>query len=301
MPVFFCYAHEDKTFVDKLARQLIERRAWVWVDRWELNVGDSIVERVQAAIENATAVIAVLSRASVNSPWVKRELQTIIYRQVEGETAPVVPVLIEDCPIPPFLQDRLYADFRTNFDQGLQTVLQAIASVTSATQARLETPDFHTDWAVDWGDVDGMAAMRLTLIDHSEKIRYCVLTQVSIIGNEAATQRYRVFAQRELEWVQHGVLINAVADHALARNLQVLLTDAREQRLTMLMGDLSGGIAYTFNITARWIGMDTGKDILLRLGDSIDRLRREWLQRVRPPTEAEQREIAALILGLRRS
>lgn len=299
MPVFFCYAHEDKDFVDRLARQLVERRAWVWIDRWELNVGDSIIERVQTAIEEASAVIVVLSSASAASAWVKRELASIIYRQVDGERAPVIPVLIENCQIPTFLNDRLYADFRRNYDEGLQTVLQAVARVTSASQGRLETPDFHTDWAVDWGDVNGYASMHLTLIDHSAKIDYCVLTEVEIVGNDVATQRYHAFAERGFEWIQHGVLINAVADFAQRQNLQVRLTDARTQRHRVRMSDPSRGIEYSFSVSARWVGTDTGKDILLRVGDSLDRFRSEWVRRVRPPTDAEQREIASLLRSLK--
>ena len=46
MPVFISYSHSDKEFVDKLAAQLIQHNARVWVDRWELNVGDSILNSV---------------------------------------------------------------------------------------------------------------------------------------------------------------------------------------------------------------------------------------------------------------
>ena len=59
---------------------------------------------------------------------------------------------IRDRYIPLFLRDKLYADFRTNFDAGLRAVLEAIARVTSESQVRVDEPGWHVDWAVDWGE-----------------------------------------------------------------------------------------------------------------------------------------------------
>jgi hypothetical protein len=39
MPVFICYSHENKDFVDRLAANLIKNKTRVWLDRWELQVG----------------------------------------------------------------------------------------------------------------------------------------------------------------------------------------------------------------------------------------------------------------------
>jgi hypothetical protein len=60
MPVFISYSHADKSTVDRLAAHLVKLNANVWVDTWELNVGDSILNRVQDAIQQASALEAVL-------------------------------------------------------------------------------------------------------------------------------------------------------------------------------------------------------------------------------------------------
>lgn len=74
--------------------------------RWELNVGVSIVERVQSELERASAVIAVLSPSSIGSRWVQRELQSVVYREVADNRTLILPVLIEDCTIPAFLVEK---------------------------------------------------------------------------------------------------------------------------------------------------------------------------------------------------
>ncbi len=76
MTIFISYSHIDKNIVDTLATHMVRRNAQVWVDRWELNVGDSIVQRVQDAITDSDALLVVLSKASVNSEWCKKELNT---------------------------------------------------------------------------------------------------------------------------------------------------------------------------------------------------------------------------------
>ena len=43
----------------------------------------------------------------------------------------ILPALLEDCQIPLFLREKVYADFRTNYDHGLHQVLEAVAKVTS--------------------------------------------------------------------------------------------------------------------------------------------------------------------------
>ena len=72
MPIFISYSHADKAFVDELALNLIKHDAHVWVDTWELNVGDSILNRVQEAIQSSSALLIVLSKASVASEWCKK-------------------------------------------------------------------------------------------------------------------------------------------------------------------------------------------------------------------------------------
>jgi hypothetical protein len=47
MPIFISYSHQNKSFADKLAGQLVAHHVNVWLDTWELSIGDSIIDRVQ--------------------------------------------------------------------------------------------------------------------------------------------------------------------------------------------------------------------------------------------------------------
>ena len=55
MPLFISYSHVDRDFVDQLAVQLVARNVNVWLDRWEMHVGESLIDRIQKAITDASA------------------------------------------------------------------------------------------------------------------------------------------------------------------------------------------------------------------------------------------------------
>ena len=147
MPVFISYSHQDSDFATELAAQLVKHKAKVWIDQWELHVGDSLIDRIQEAIQGASALIVILSQASINSEWCKKELSSGLLRELEEKRVVVLPALIKNCEVPLFLRGKMYADFRTDFDKGLRDTLEAISRVTSEGLGRYEEPGWTIDWA----------------------------------------------------------------------------------------------------------------------------------------------------------
>jgi TIR domain len=121
--LFICHASEDKPFVDRLVHALDSQALHVWYDKREILVGDSIVGRVNQALETVRFVLAVLSPCSVTKPWVVRELNSSLMRQIDRKQVIVLPALIANCDLPPLIADLKYADFRMSFDRGLEELL----------------------------------------------------------------------------------------------------------------------------------------------------------------------------------
>jgi TIR domain-containing protein len=109
----------DKPFVRKLIEALNKHLLNVWVDEHEIKVGDSLVGKISEALKDAEYLVIVLSQASVSSRWVEQGLNAALANQISGKGV-VLPVLIEDCEIPMLLRGRLYADFGSDFNLGLQ-------------------------------------------------------------------------------------------------------------------------------------------------------------------------------------
>lgn len=124
--LFVCHASEDQVFAEKLVQALDRSAMYAWYDKREVLVGDSIVAKIQEALTDVRWVIALLSRNSITKPWVKRELDSTLMRQLAGKDVQVLPVLLDDCHVPPLLSDIKYADFRTSFEAGYADLLSAI-------------------------------------------------------------------------------------------------------------------------------------------------------------------------------
>lgn len=124
--LFVCHASEDAAFVNRLVETLDRRALYAWYDRREIIVGDSIVDKINEGLADARYLLVVLSPRSVDKPWVKRELNAGLIRQLNDAKIKVLPVLLEDCKVPPLLADIKYADFRTGFDRGLSQLLPAL-------------------------------------------------------------------------------------------------------------------------------------------------------------------------------
>jgi len=270
MPIFISYSHKNKDFVDKLAKQLVFHNVHVWVDRWELNIGDSIVDKVQDAVQGATALLVILSKASVASDWCKRELSAGLLRELEEKRVVVMPVLYEDCEIPLFARGKLYADFRTSFDDGLRTILEGVAKVTNPTMSRLSEDKYHTDWSIDYGFVESMAVIKMNFIEHSPELPYSCLLNMEIVLSQNAAIRF--FETTGKKTKDHATLhVISVLNTFLHKgdSLKIIMDSAQEVFRVLEVKGPKKGEAYRVRIGCRRLGEDTGKDILINVTGSV--------------------------------
>jgi hypothetical protein len=144
--IFLSHNHRDKSFVRVLAQDLSAMGIRVWLDEAELKVGDSLITKVSEAIDEMTYLGVVLSPNSVNSRWVKEELNQALVRQLSERDASVLPIMLADCQVPGFLRDRLYADFRDpgDYDNALRRLLTSIGIDLSKGQMATITDPFAT-------------------------------------------------------------------------------------------------------------------------------------------------------------
>ena len=126
--LFISYSSKDREFVSRIASDLKSYGVDVWWDKWEMKVGDSINKKIQEGISSAGWLAVILSPNSVKSPWVEREISAALVRELELKDVFVLPILHEDCEIPLFLRDKVYADFRQSFAEGLGMLLARVTS-----------------------------------------------------------------------------------------------------------------------------------------------------------------------------
>jgi len=130
MSVFISYSSKDCNFVNKLSINLIQKKINIWLDKWEMQPGDSLINKIQTGFSESSfllvVLLVVLSKNSVESEWCKKEINSILMREVEEKHGIIIPILISDCIVPLFLKEKVYADFRSSFDEGFSSLLRPL-------------------------------------------------------------------------------------------------------------------------------------------------------------------------------
>ena len=124
--VFVSYSSKDRGFVEQLVRDLHANGIQLWYDQWEMLPGDLLTDKIGTAIMDNDFFIVVLTRNSVASEWVRRELGVALQREFQERRVRVVPLLAEKCDIPAFLSNKVYADFTSGYREGLASLLKVL-------------------------------------------------------------------------------------------------------------------------------------------------------------------------------
>lgn len=127
--IFLSYSTKDKAVVEKLAQDLKDAGARVWFDLWELSIGDPIVESIAKGLANSKYVGIWITKNSINSGWVEKEWTTRFKDEIEHKHVIILPLLAEECELPFFLQNKLYADFKVDYKSALSKLLSTIQIV----------------------------------------------------------------------------------------------------------------------------------------------------------------------------
>jgi hypothetical protein len=126
--IFISYSRHDSRVAQSLKHRLSNAGIAVWIDNQEIRIGDSLIKKIQGAIDGVEYVFALLSNNSINSSWVQKELEVAITQEINGRTTKVVPILLDDCIIPSFLATKAYADLRPprNYERVMRQVSELL-------------------------------------------------------------------------------------------------------------------------------------------------------------------------------
>jgi hypothetical protein len=128
---FISHSPADCSFVEKFASDLRSNGVDAWYAGWEIKPGDSIRAKIDKALADCTIFIIVLSKSSIDRPWVQTELDAATVRKLDGKVQQIIPIKIDACgDLPPMLGSLLWEDFSTKrYDLALTGVLHSIFSV----------------------------------------------------------------------------------------------------------------------------------------------------------------------------
>lgn len=126
---FLSYSHDDKDAATKIATALRTGGIDVWLDRWEIQAGDSLVQKIfEEGLSGADVFLALISKNSINSPWVRQELDVALIKRIEGITR-IIPLLLDSVQPPEHLRPLFWVDMSCDFDNALRKIQMAIFKV----------------------------------------------------------------------------------------------------------------------------------------------------------------------------
>jgi hypothetical protein len=106
--IFLSHNRADKQLAERLAAQLRLVGADVWLDAWEIKPGDSIPGVVNDALAVVDTVLVLWSASAAESRWVEAELAVALQRRLDDGDLRIIPVRLDDTPLPPLLRPLKY-------------------------------------------------------------------------------------------------------------------------------------------------------------------------------------------------
>lgn len=285
MPIFISYSTKNSEFVEKLAQQLILRKHHIWLDKWEINVGDSLITKIQGAVQNASALIIILSSDYVNSEWCKKELNAGLMREIDKKKFLVIPVLFEKCELPILLLEKKYADFTSNYDNGLKDLLKGIEKFSNVHQGRIDDTilsdgiTYNFDWSIDTFYKEDTFNVVITIAETAKESPYTVIGKICISLNTHATLNYNNYlSQGKEEYVIATLLlvISRIPDFVL-----ILEDHKQKEYKNIVINDKHSDAMMNLEVNYQWLGENNGQDIFVNINNTICKIHSHIMDRLK--------------------
>ena len=118
MSCFISYSSRDEAIARRLHADLQVNNVRCWFAPHDMQIGDSVIDRIDQAIRDHEKMLLILSAASVASQWVAAEVKTALMRERAEGGALLFPIRIDDAALQPTrgwaaqLHERHIGDFR---------------------------------------------------------------------------------------------------------------------------------------------------------------------------------------------
>ena len=118
--IFISYSQQDSAVADEIATALQDIGLTPWLDREQIQPGQSFIQRINEGLQAASYLLLLASPASLASRSVAREWMSTLARN--GTV--VIPVKIAPCDLPPLLSDLLAIDLTAGRQRGLSRLIE---------------------------------------------------------------------------------------------------------------------------------------------------------------------------------
>ena len=124
--VFISHNKTDAEAARELAIFLAAEEMGVWFDEWEVQAGDSIVEKIEEGLNDCSHFILLWSQNAVRSAWVRQELRAALVKAIEEGGPRVIPVRLDETELPLLLRDLKYLRYQGGQEEDRRSLVKEV-------------------------------------------------------------------------------------------------------------------------------------------------------------------------------
>jgi TIR domain len=129
---YLAHASEEKTTLAvPLAEKLRSKGIDVWLDRWEIRYGDSLLQKMDEGLVNCTHFLVLLTPTSLTKEWVKTEIDAGFMRAVEKQSRFIglrIGVTVNE--LPPLIKSRNCPELNLHSQEEVDRLIADILGVS---------------------------------------------------------------------------------------------------------------------------------------------------------------------------
>ena len=129
--IFISHSSRDKAAALRLATTLNFCAIDVWLDDWELEVGQSLADGIAKAMGESRFIAILITENYNNTVWTKTEYKKALAREQKEHCTVMLPLIVGEAKIPDFLEDKVYIDLRKEYLSGVVKLVGMIHSLSS--------------------------------------------------------------------------------------------------------------------------------------------------------------------------
>lgn len=231
--VFITYSRQDTDFAKQLIADLEQAGHACWIDTTKIKGGDEWVDMIADAIRNSYALVVLVTKKSLNSLWVRKEILW-----AEQKQKLIVPMILEDVlnenrffPLINFQGIKL---FETGYELALGKLRESLPSAPSADPLQIEDAPVPAIARIETRQLQGPSRKRE--LEYLER-----LLLEELLNTEKYTPLGGTSQQKRPEMRAVFELMRMGEQHGPAKRFENAIEEIRRLRRVVLLGEPGGG------------------------------------------------------------
>jgi hypothetical protein len=130
--LFLSHSSDNSDFALKLADDLNVLEVDIWIDKWEIEGGDSLFDKINEGIKQSKYIALLFSKSFITKKWSSSEVRAGFSKEMAAGEKTIIPLILEPVELPFLLQDKLYISFEDDYYVSLTRLAGIIHGISTS-------------------------------------------------------------------------------------------------------------------------------------------------------------------------